>query len=228
MDYEIGIKSTFAHWMLNATAYFETFNDFQVQAFRPGPTPGSGSFIIENAAKAEAKGIEAQIAYRGTNGFSLNGGFNYNDATYKTFVGSTCYPGETEEQGCVGGVADASGNQIANAPKFTLTVGGDYEWSLSSALKGFVHADVFTRTSVNFDPGEDPNSHQGGYGITNASFAIGDANDRWKATLYCENCFDKRYVTFIQATPVGGPGDYNQTFALDSFRSVGIALDVKF
>jgi iron complex outermembrane receptor protein len=227
MSYEVGIKSTFMQRVLfNASVYYEQFDDFQTQAFAPTVTAG-GSFLIQNAGKLEAQGVETSFTYIVGAGLTVSGAASYNEASYKEFQGAPCYTGQTAAQGCSNGVTDASGNRLANAPRWAGTLGADYEHGVSPSLVFLGHGDLFTRSRVNFDPTGDPQTAQAGYGLFNASLGLGAADKRWKAAVFCRNCFDKRYVTFIQANPVG-PGDYSQTFAVDSFRTVGVAVDVKF
>ena len=60
------------------------------------------------------------------------------------------------------------------------------------------------------------------------SIGLGASDERWKASIYCRNCFDKRFVSYIESNPGGAVGDYDQSFAIDSFRAVGASIDVRF
>lgn len=229
MDYEIGIKSTFFEAVsLNASVYWEDFKNFQTQSYLPGPTPGSGTDIVQNAGKLRAKGIEAQAQWNVTRGLKFSAGFNYNDAIYAEFPAAPCYPGQTAAQGCAAGFVSATGNPLTNAPRWTGTLAGDYRQPIVAGLTGLVHADVYTLSAVNYSPNLDPKTAQAGYALFNASLGLGGANEKWKASLFCRNCFDRRFATFIANNPAGGATDYDQSFALDSFRLFGISADLHF
>ncbi len=225
LDYEAGIKSDIAaNVQLNASVFWETFNNFQVQSFYQP----SASYIVQNAGKSRSRGAEAQLAWRPLQSLKLTSAISYTEAVFTSFYGAPCYPGETAAQGCVGGQTNATGNSLSNAPRFTATVAADYTRDLTANLTGFLHADGYSRSTTNFSVNADPNTRQQGYQIGNASIALGSADEHWKASLYCRNCFDKRFVTYIESSAVGAPGDYNQSFAIDSFRVIGAAVDFKF
>ena len=108
------------------------------------------------------------------------------------------------------------------------TLAGDYRQPIVAGLTGLVHADVYTLSAVNYSPNLDPKTAQAGYALFNASLGLGGANEKWKASLFCRNCFDRRFATFIANNPAGGATDYDQSFALDSFRLFGISADLHF
>ena len=229
MDYEIGVKSTFFQAVtLNASLYWEDFKDFQTQSYLPGPTPGSGTDIVQNAGRLRAKGIEAQAQWNATRALKFSAGFNYNDAVYAEFPRAPCYPGQTAAQGCAAGFVNASGNALTNAPRWTGNLAGDYQQPINARLTALVHADAYALSAVNFSPNLDPSTAQSGYRLFNASVGLGDANEKWKVALFCRNCFDRRFASFIANNPAGGPTDYDQSFALDSFRLIGISADLHF
>ena len=104
----------------------------------------------------------------------------------------------------------------------------DYGRDVASNLKGFLHADIYGRSAVNFSANADPGTRQPGYALANASVGVGSERDLWRLSLFCRNCLDRRFANFIETYPFGVKGDYWQTFGLNSFRSIGISLDSKF
>jgi iron complex outermembrane receptor protein len=229
MNYEFGLRSTlFGRLLLNGTVYLENFDDFQVQSFKSSGVPGVGSFIIQNAGSLRARGVEANFSLRIDPKLSLSGSAAYNDAVYRRFAGAPCYAGQTPAQGCVAGAVDAAGHRLVNAPAWTGTLGVDYRYPLASGWTVLTHADVYARSKSNFSPNGDPNTLQGGYAVANASLALAGGDERWTLRAFCRNCFDERFVTAIGSTVVGGPGDYGQSFGVDSFRSLGVAVNVRY
>jgi iron complex outermembrane receptor protein len=229
MDYEAGIKSRlFDKLLLNISAYWEEFSDFQVQSFKASGVPGVGSFIIQNAGKLRARGFEGNFSLDITPNLTFSGAGAHNDAIYLKFPGAPCYVGQTAAQGCVDGAVDASGHRLVNAPKWSGNLALDYRQPLAGGWTVRAHGDVFAQSAINFSPNNDPNTIQPRYAIVNASLALSGADDAWTLRAFCRNCFDKRFVTSIGGTVVGGAGDYGQSFAIDSFRSIGLALNLRY
>ena len=225
LNYEAGIKSDIAsNVQLNVSVFWEDFKNFQVQSF----DHAAASYFVQNAGKSRSRGSEAQLAWKPVAALRLSAAVAYSDATFTSFTGAACYPGQTVAQGCVAGQADATGNSLANAPKLTASVAADYKAEVSGSLAAFVHADAYSRSTVNFSANGDPNTIQNGYQIANMSIGLGASDERWKASIYCRNCFDKRFVSYIESNPGGAVGDYDQSFAIDSFRAVGASIDVRF
>ncbi|WP_446325548.1 TonB-dependent receptor [Blastomonas sp. CACIA14H2] len=81
-NYEIGTKNTFAdgRLTLNVTAFLADWKDVQVTFQPPG---GSGVVLIGNVGSARSKGIEADIAWRPLDGFTLTAAGTYIDASLR-------------------------------------------------------------------------------------------------------------------------------------------------
>lgn len=229
MDYEVGIKASLARNLrFDVALYSERFKNFQVQSYRDTDIPGVGSFVVQNAGSLRARGVEANLSWGLSSDLTLSGGVAYNDAVYTDFTGAQCYPGQTVVQGCVDGSFDASGSRLVNAPEWSGNVALDYDTVVSTGYRLFAHADVSARSGVNFSANGNPNTLQGGFGLINGSIGFGDEDESWSLSLFCRNCGDKRYVTFIENNPGGATGDYGQSFALDSFRTVGVRFGFDF
>lgn len=229
MDYEAGLKMVLANDLrADISLYWEEFDNFQVQSYRDSDIPGVGSFVVQNAGNLRARGVEANLSWGLTGDLTLSGGIAYNDAVYTSFVGAQCYPGQTEAQGCVDGDYDASGNRLVNAPELSGNVALDYDSLVSANYRVFGHADFSARSAINFSANGNPSTVQGGYGVFNGSIGFGDADENWSLSLFCRNCTDKRYVTYIENNPGGATGDYGQSFALDSFRTIGLRFGFDF
>jgi iron complex outermembrane receptor protein len=256
--FEVGLKSQFfdRRVTLNASAWYETFKDFQAQAFSDY-TRGN---ILLNAGKLVSKGAEVDLTVAPTTGLSLHASLAYVDAYFKKFQGVPCYASQTLGTGgrgvCVATLnpngstsftSDASGNPLFNSSKWTYTLSADYSAPISSSLSGFVQSNWYHRSSFNYSPVLDPNTAQRGYGLLGGALGIKASNDRWKLTLFARNLLDTRFSGWKVANPISalvgdapggggagaapnGPksGDYVVFYTQDSFRTVGLSLDVKF
>jgi len=226
--YEVGIKSRIGRSVqLNVSAYWEDVDHFQVQAFLPQLI----AYVTTNAGQLRSRGVETEVKWSASRdlNFSANGSFN--DAKFTSFPNAQCYPGQTAAQGCItvngSPITNAAGNRLPNAPKWSGNLAMDYEPQVSEKLKLLVHADIYGRTKVNFAANANPFAAQKGYAISNGSVGIGSSNGAWRASIFCRNCFNTRYVTFVENHFAGNQFDYNQTFGLTSFRTVGLSLDVR-
>lgn len=243
--YEIGARGA---WLNNRisfaiAAYQTDYENFQAQVFDQGVTPGR--FRVTNAGKLETKGIEVELGVRPTTGLSLTANAAYLDAKYADFQNIACYTGQpilpfgtvrTSDRQCIRvsaatgatAVTNGTGNQLANAPELTLSLGGRYDQPIGD-MNGFVQTNFQFRDKVNFSAAGDPNLRQNGFAIVNGSVGINGPDDRWSVAFFVKNLFDKFYATNIISQPVlNAPGVYSQFFTPDSRRLIGVSLGLKF
>lgn len=221
--YEGGVKSTLfdRRLILNLSAYWESFENFQAQAF----DTVSNGYVLLNAGELISRGGELQATALPLEGLTLNLGVSYVDAYFKSFSGDRCY---ADQPGCApNGRVDSSGNRLPNAPRWTTSLSAGYSRDLTENLRGFAQGALYYRTRVNFNSNGDPRTVQAAYTVFDASFGISDADERWKASIFCRNCFDERYVTFINASSQSRR-DYYHMFSLNSFRTIGVSLEGRF
>jgi iron complex outermembrane receptor protein len=221
--YEAGVKSTWLdrRLILNLSAYWESFQNFQAQAF---DVPSNG-YVLLNAGELISRGAELQATAIPAQNLVVNFGVSYVDAYFKSFRSDRCYSGQL---GCAAnGAIDSSGNRLPNAPKWTSTLSANYHRELSANLEGFVQGALYNRSGVNFSSNGDPRTLQGGYTTFDGSVGVNGPQNSWKLSVFCRNCFDERYVTFINASSQSRK-DYYQMFGLNSFRTFGVSLEDRF
>jgi iron complex outermembrane receptor protein len=240
IDVELGLKSAWLDHRLvaNLALFWTKFKNYQTQAFDPSVLV----FVTTNAGSLLQKGVELEVTARPMDGLTLTGGGTYNDAAYQNYI-SGCYPGEPLGVGrnrcdvsVGGGTSVASGNQLSNAPRWVATISADYERSVGTGLKGFIHADYYYRTKTWFTAVHDPNTKVGAYGLLGASLGVETNDGHVRASIFARNVFDKRVPTYILANPLNGlyslsgvpENAYLQQFGLSSFRSIGASLDLHF
>jgi iron complex outermembrane receptor protein len=111
-EYEVGLKSYFLDRKIrfNLAVYYDDYQDVQKVATitLPGTTALSSQTV--NAAKASVQGVEADVIWRVTDDFTLNGAAGLVDGEYKRFVDLT---------------GDRS-NEPFDVPEWTFNVGGRY------------------------------------------------------------------------------------------------------
>lgn len=231
-NYEVGFKASFLGRRLtwNVTAFDMIFEGFQAQS-RDLITNQN---VLNSIGKVTSWGIETELAAVVGEHLTLNASGAYNRATLKDFPNANCYGFQTAAQGCVGGVQDLSGKPLPNAPRWNVSVGGQYEFPIDSDLTGFVQASGRWQSKVVFNLLQDPDSVQQAYGTLNV--AAGLKGDRWKASIFVNNLFDERFAltkgrdAHWNISQTASPPTDAITWkpARDSFRYGGVRLSVSY
>ncbi|WP_284734560.1 TonB-dependent receptor [Sphingosinicella terrae] len=179
-NYELGFKTTLLDRRLifNGAAFFTEHLDPQIFQLDPA-TISQGSL---NANKVEITGFELELNARPFRGFELNAAFGYLDAEIVDFDGTALYVGQ----------------QMPNAPEFTLNLGAQYRFPVTDAidLRARVDAAVVGRQSFQdfqFPQNDELYLYQRSYGTVDAQLALEGSN--WTATLFVRNLFERDYAT---------------------------------
>lgn len=224
--FELGLKSSWLDGKLifNLSAFLQKFYDYQAQSF----DVANQTFLLQNAASLETKGLEAQLIAKPADGLSINANVTLLDATFKSFPGAECYPGQPN---CgANNTFDASGRSLPGSAKFTSTVQAIYEFPVSGSLDGFVEANWYHRSAINFDLVSAPSTQIGAIDPIGAS--IGIKNENFRMSLFCRNCFDQKYPANISLW-VGDSANYGlasgfQSWSAASVRNWGVSLAYDF
>ena len=179
-NYELGFKSTLLDRRLifNGAAFYTEHLDPQIFQLDPA-TITQGSL---NANRVEITGFELELNARPVRGLELNAAFGYLDAEIDDFNGTALYVGQ----------------QMPNAPEFTLNVGAQYRFPItpSVGLRARVDAALVGRQSFQdfqFPQNDQLYLYQPTYGTVDAQ--LGVEGDNWTATLFVRNLFERDYAT---------------------------------
>ena len=155
----------------------------------------TGLTTTANAETTSVSGFELQGEFTINEQFGVYGSFGSNDAEY----------GATTDGGFV---ANYAGNQFRYSPEFTYTLGGRMRWNDLSAVLSWTYMD-----DVYFEPSNDPDTLQGGFGLLNLSLEY-QLSEAVQLGLYGKNILDEEYLidsgnfggsdgqpTLIQGTP---------------------------
>jgi iron complex outermembrane receptor protein len=140
-----------------------------------------------NAASAENKGIELEVLARLTEGLTADFSATWLDATYTEFVTGD-YRNNFEP-------TDLSGNNLQNAPEYTVRLALDYRrpigagGSLIGRLEGSYQDDVYFTEFNNSD------AYQEAYGLLNASAGYEGGDGRWSVTGWVRNATDELVIS---------------------------------
>lgn len=200
--FEIGAKSTFMdrRLRLNAAAFMTKYENFQarVSGMENDPVTGVpvGVLSVINAGELDIKGFELEGVLVPTPGLTLDAQVGYLDAEYGEFNDArfTSFGGSRAFQ------------DPAFSPKWTLRMGGQYEWALADGSGVTLGASARFRsrmalavdnTLANSDvPLE--SMYQDDYWLYDARVVWNDSTDRYSIGLYGQNLSDEVYKTDAQ------------------------------
>ena len=114
---------------------------------------------------------------------------------------------------------------------FTSTLGAIYERPLSSSVALNLAGSWYHRSSLSCNSNANPQTRLGAIDIFDAS--IGTTIDgRYRLTIFCKNCSDRRYPLFIGTDNIDGQllglNSTNQTWGYNSVRTIGASASVNF
>jgi iron complex outermembrane receptor protein len=231
-DKEVGARMQFFDraLTLNVT-YFDTeYEDLQAQSIET-LADGTTNFRLTNVGGLDTKGFEVDSLVRVGQDLNLTASATFLDAEYSSFDVAQCYPLQTAAQGCTGSPArqNLTGARAVQAPKQKYSVGADYSHPVGGSLVGFVQANYQYQSSVYY-VAEDPQTFQGGYGITNLGLGVRDDSGRWQVVAFVNNVFDKQYFPSL-VNSAGNFGSRVATQALlprDFERFGGLRVSMDF
>jgi iron complex outermembrane receptor protein len=199
VSYEAGIKGAVmdGRAQFSVVAFLTDYDDFQAQSGEV--TEDRGIVVaLNNVGELRTQGIEAEFAMQLSANWRMDASAAFVDATIESFSGANCYPGQTEAEGCVGGVQDLGGEELANSPDWKYNLGLTYETELAGLpFSLFGNGNYSYQDDVNFDLFANPRTVQEGYGIANFTFGIEDNEGRYRITAFVNNAFDERYASII-------------------------------
>jgi iron complex outermembrane receptor protein len=219
-SYEVGWKQSL--WnnraMWSAALFRTDFRNFQQSA---GFFDYDGTFrtALNSIGGLRTEGLELEGSVRATQLLQLNASLAYTRATIREFRNGPCYnvlnaagTAATPGPGCYQSpefnntnVQDLAGKTLPNAPKVKLNLGGQLDLPLPSLpFNGFISGTTRYQSRTQYSLNQDPNTIQSAYSITNLSFGAVDRQGRWKASLFVNNLFDKRYAAGLNSSIANG------------------------
>lgn len=204
--YEVGLKSELfdRHVRLNVAVFQNDVGNPQVQTIIQR---GTTSFVgLTNADKARSRGAEFNVDANLGGGFSIRGGGTYIDGKYTKFTNAPFYSlNPVAPFGLTNPVlADASGNRLAQVPKWRFNAGVNYD--LDTEIGNFI-LDAGVSYTSRFFWDADNRLAQTAYALVNSSltYHLPD-NDRYSVSVWAKNLTKKKY--YSTSLEVGGPTGY--------------------
>ncbi len=178
INYEGGFKSSWFddRLFVNASGFALFYDDIQVASIPPGFPTGR---IVQNAGSARSLGSELEVAALPLEGLQLNLAYGFTDAQFTDFEDAS------------GG--DATGEQLPNAPRHTLSAVGEYAHPVfDSFADAYVRAEYSYTSSFTSTPDVDAREFDS-YDVFN--FRVGLRADRFDIEAFVENAFNEKYAT---------------------------------
>lgn len=233
-NFEIGLRSDWfdGNMILNATAFYTTIEDFQIQSRPPGQQLG---FITSNAAEVKSKGLEIELLSRPTDDLTINLNMALLDAAYDSFSGAACFPGQTVEEGCnrngagdpLNGTQDLSGFDTLYAPNLSASLDVGYTFDLGGLAGKVTIGSSYRDDSMVYANNPTDSGRQEAYALVRGRVSLETQDGRYRVSLFGRNLADKRYATMKYGTSFGSqPGGVSQFLNRDSARVIGISLEM--
>ena len=216
-SYEVGFKGKpMPNMTVTAAGFWYDYKNLQVVAYKGGST---GSYITQNAASTRGKGGELDINWAATPEFSLRGGVAYVDAKYRNFPDAATFV-PTGFGGNMNVSADLSGRRLLRAPKWTVTLSGNYEKETDAGTFGafasfYYNSGQFLETSSRI--------YQSGYALIDGELSYAPATvPGLRVVLWGKNLTDKDYLAGALVT------DFSDQVAYAEPRTFGVRAEFAF
>jgi iron complex outermembrane receptor protein len=230
---EIGLKSVLRErkLTLNLSAFNTVYIGYQVETVDLSKAPVV--LIKLGNGRALTRGMELQLDWVPNGRAHLSTEFAYIDALITSFPAASCYPTQTEAEGCIGGLQDLSGHVLPDSPKFKFNVNIERRVALGRndlVLGG----NVAYRSAALFQANGNPRTRQAAFALLNLSAGLVSADGKVSATLFVNNVTNRFYLTdaedFFSAvvglSPEAGGNFVVGQPARDSHRFVGARLTI--
>jgi iron complex outermembrane receptor protein len=185
--YEIGEKATFFdhRLVLDAAAFYNAYRNEQVFAsvlstltLANGQVVPISAQVLGNAPASHTEGAEFQITAVPLDGLTID----LEPAILRTRMDNGAFPGGFS----------LTGNELANAPKFTFTAVIDYRWALANGDDVNFRWNSNYRSHYWFDATNDPYIQQNGYWLHNLNIDY-ESSHHWVAGVFMRNVANEKY-----------------------------------
>ena len=219
LAFESGVKAQMLdrRVTLNVAAFYYKYDDLQVRNIT-----GTGLSIIENAADAKVKGIEASLQIRPVSGLTLSGQATYLSAKYANFCQSiTAGTPQAGDAICAVGRADRSGNYLNMAPEWSGSVGLDYRLPAGPGELA-LHVEYGFESNVYYTSANEPILGTGGWSKFDARIGY-EFSKGPQIFIFGKNLTNDRYVSFA-----GRLGPTVVSTAINAPRTYGVGVSYHF
>lgn len=208
-SYEIGTKSTFldGKFRLNTAAFYYDYTALQVSVV------SNNESLTNNASSAKVYGFEADSRLMIGDRLSIDASATFVKSKIGTLAlacpmtALPACPGIPGFFPTGGATIDVSGNQLAQSPKFSFTIGGRYTAPLAggelTASVNYAHkSTIYTQVYADTPPFDV--LRQGPVGTLDASLRFEGGSKKWFGEIYMDNITDEDVLTAGFVIPPSG------------------------
>ena len=212
--YEIGTKTDlFSHRLrIDLAGFYYDYKNIQAVRYP------AGFELIFNGAAAEIYGVDLDLTYAATERLVIKAGVEGLHSDY------TSFPNAPLSSPAPGGGTNfasfnATGDQVALAPKWTGNVSANY--TISVPIGAVVLSGDYAYNNGWFaEP--DNRLRQPGYSLANVSTAWKSPDDKLSVRFWIKNLTNKQYLVYLVSQSQGDLGEYAPP------RTFGVMVDRKF
>ena len=197
--FEIGVKSEFAdrRVRLNLSAFQTNYRDMQLaQIYFIGTVQGN---TIINAANSRIRGFEAELTIAPNDAITLNGSLAYLDAKYRDF--DFLLPDNDANPATPPPVLDLSGQRLQNAPKWSASMGMNYDFPVADEITGrFSINYTYTAEKLYTSIIDVARSRIQPQHLVNGNIDF-KVSDKYTVGFWVTNLLDNRYINSVFDAP---------------------------
>jgi outer membrane receptor protein involved in Fe transport len=223
-SYELGAKTKLLNrsLLLNATAFYQKFTDFQLNTFI------GTAFVVETLPEVISKGVDVDFVYLPpVDGLTFHGGVTYAETEIQPFTAA-----DLLNPSRFSSLRRLPGARLSFAPLWSASLAGTYEREIGGNLK--LKANLSGKYTSPYNTGSDlhPVKRQDDLILVNGRIGVGSQDDRWTVELWANNLFDKNYVQVAFNGPFQVDEANDAISVYDAFlgapRTYGLTLRLKY
>ncbi|WP_159982414.1 TonB-dependent receptor [Novosphingobium sp. 18052] len=197
-NYELGIKTRLlgGKTELNLALFWADVSNYQANFVNYAVTPVVG--YISNVGKLRSRGVEVDARAQPVEGLSLGIAGTYNDAEYLSYRNAP-----SQFLYSYLSSMDLSGRRASGAPRLSLTGNAEYVRPVGT-VDAFAGGDVSYRSGFYAAVNLDPFSWVDSYTLVGLHGGVRDLDDRWEASLWVRNLFNKNYFNTLSVSASNG------------------------
>ncbi len=201
---ELGLKMTLwdGRARVNLAVFQGNYEDVQISSFE------NAGFVVGNVAESEVTGIEGDFEVGLTEQITINGGFSFLDAQYKSFPGGPCQVPDQLAGNCssAAGGQDLSGTPLQFAPDANVNFGISYYTAMTDTVEFDAAVDILYTDDILIGVDNDPVTIQDSYTKVNARIALSSTDGVWSLALVGKNLTDELTFNWGNDTTLSGQG----------------------
>ncbi|MFW2850535.1 TonB-dependent receptor [Sphingomonas sp. TX0543] len=236
--YEVGLKWNGPGVDINLAGFYQEYSDYQlntyngvnfevtnIQACKDNLNGGDrdASTVTGSCAPNRlrpgviSKGFEIEAFIRPIRQVSVNMALTYTDAQYRNnLVGTGGRPLSPV-------LFQLPGNEVSNAPRYTVTTGVSWSPQLSDKLSALFYVDARLQSDTNTGSDLDLEKVQDAFVVVNGRVGIYGPVKKWGVEFWAQNIFNQRYFQIGADMPLQGSGTYRSVAAPASSGFAGSA-----